>query len=153
MVKAIFEHEGNSGTLTVTCHFGQVVAVSCDKNNEEIFRLGGTAINEVAVYEGVIETYNKNIVSFKAFKNSEVTFKGTATLSSEKWDDSDRHCYLTEHYQIDMENKSPAWFASKSPVEDPNRLFINLDVLDGGGNLIKRYRVSPFTGEYKCLTL
>jgi hypothetical protein len=46
-----------------------------------------------------------------------------------------------------MEGKAPGWFISKKPINQAHYLFANLDVLDGGGNLVKRYRVSPFTGE------
>lgn len=155
MVEAIFEHEGNSGLLKVTCHFGQIVTVSCDKHTEESFRLGGTAINEVAMYEGVLNFRTSTVlpfISFKAFRTPLETFEGIAILSNESWNEADTHAYITEHYEIEMENKLPIWFASKNPIKDANHLFINLDVLDGGNNIIKRYRVSPFTAEYKILT-
>jgi hypothetical protein len=154
MVEAIFEHEGNAGFLKITTHFGRLVAIACEKHTEEVFRLGGTAINEVIAYEGILDFKIPKIspyVAFKAFRTASDTFEGTAVLSDELWSDADRHCYITEHYELEMEGKSHTWFASKSPIKDANYLFVNLDVLDGGGNLMKRYRVSPFTGECRIM--
>lgn len=151
MVEATFEYEGNTGLLKVTTHFGRLVTIPCEKNTDETFRLGGTAINEVMVYEGVLDLKTAPRVSFKAFRSASEVFEGVAVLSDEEWSDADCHCYLTEHYELDMEGKAHTWFASKEPIKDANYLFVNLDVLDGGGNLIKRYRVSPFTGEFVVL--
>lgn len=154
MVSASFEHEGNSGLLKVLCHFGQEVLVSCEKHADEIFRLGGTAINEVVVYEGILDFRVPKVspfVHFKAFRTPTDTFEGTAVLSNETWNEADRHCYLTEHYEVRMEGKRPTWFASKQPIKDANYLFVNLDILDGAGNVLKRYRVSPFTAEHITL--
>jgi hypothetical protein len=58
---------------------------------------------------------------------------------------------VTEHYSLDMEGNPPGWIASHEPIDGPNCIFINLDVLDGGGNVVKRYRVSPYTGEFKLM--
>jgi hypothetical protein len=151
MVLATFEHESNFGTLIVKTHFGATVLISCDKKDGEIFRLGGTGVNEVAILEGVILGLKSNIVKFRAFTSEKDSFDGEAVLSPEKWDDSDLHCYIIEYYDLFMEGKPPGWLACKSPLKDANRLFINLDVIDGGSNLIKRYRVSPFTGKYRLI--
>ena len=153
MVDAIFEHEGNDGLLMVTTHFDQRVEVACVKRIDEIFRLGGTAISEVAVYEGFILKLPKAppAAQFRAFRTPEIHFEGMGTMSHEPWDEADRHCYVTEYYSLDMEGQAPGWFLSKSPIRDANHLFINLDVLDGGGNVVKRYRVSPFTGKHKVM--
>jgi len=150
MVKANFEYEGNIGLLKVITHFDQIVEVSCKKEADEIFRLGGTAVNETLCYEGILLELNKNPL-FKAFKTMNLSFEDRGVLSPENWNDSDLHCYITEYYPIDMEGKKPGWFLSKKPISNANHLFINLDVLDGGGNIIKRYRVSPFTGEYRLM--
>lgn len=153
MVEAIFEHELNSGILYVTTHFGQTVEITCDKSSDEVFRLGGTAISEVMVYEGV--TLNVPCLSpyvhFRAFRTPENSFESTGVMSNEEWSEADRHCYVTEYYSLEMEGKPHEWFISRKPIIDAHYLFINLDVLDGGGNLIKRYRVSPFTGEYRLM--
>jgi hypothetical protein len=153
MVKVSFEHEGNSGLLTVITHFNDTVEIVCSKRDDEQFRLGGTAINEVAAYEGVILNLPElpSLTYFRAFRSEEVYFEGRGVLSLEQWDTSDLHCYVTEYYDLDMEGKPPGWFISKTPIKDAHHLFVNMDVLDGGGNVVKRYRVSPFTGQHKIM--
>jgi len=148
MVKATFEHEGNSGLLAIVTHFGRTVEIQCEKQTDESFRMGGTAVNEVVVYEGLIMKFP---TQFRAFRTPDDYFEETGILSDEEWTEANRHCYVTEYYSIDMEGKRPGWFISHEPIKDANYLFVNLDVLDGGGNVIKRYRVSPFTGEYRVM--
>lgn len=157
MVKATFEHEGDNGLLTVVTHFDRTVEIPCEKQSDEGFRLGGTAVNDVAVYEGLIIKFVSLFSSespgskFRAFRTPEDYFEGHGVLSDEEWSDADRHCYVTEYYPLDMEGQRPGWFLSHEPIKDANYLFINLDVLDGGGNVIKRYRVSPFTGDHAVM--
>lgn len=151
MVKATFEHEGNTGLLTVITHFDRIVQIPCEKHLDESFRLGGTAVHDLAVYEGVILNLHGSPVVFRAFKDAQHSFEGQGVLSPEQWTEAQLHCYITEHYTLDMEGKKPDWFISQSPLKDANHLFINLDVLDGGGNVVKRYRVSPFTGEHRVM--
>jgi len=153
MAKATFEHEGNSGLLTVITHFDHTAFIPCTKRVDEAFRLGGTAVNSVVVYEGL--TLNlpclPSFVHFRAFRTPEDYFDSVGVISQEDWSDSDRHCYVTEYYSLDMEGKKPSWFISRQPIQNANHLFINLDVVDGGGNVVRRYRVSPFTGEYRVM--
>ena len=153
MVKASFEHEGDQGLLTVNTHFDQVVEVVCTKHLDESFRLGGTAINEVTTYEGLILKLPASppLARFRAFRTLENFFEDTGTMSPESWDAADLHCYITEYYPLDMEGQTAGWFISKRPIVDANHLFVNLDILDGGGNVVKRYRVSPFTGQHKVM--
>lgn len=148
MVKATFEHEGNSGLLTVITHFDRTTQISCEKNSDESFRLGGTAVHSISAYEGVILKLERPLIVFRAFRNEHDFFEGEGVLSPEQWSKENLHCYVTEHYTLDMEGKKPGWFVSKHLLKDANHLFINLDVLDGGGNVVKRYRVSPFTAEH-----
>ena len=149
MVKVSFEHEGNSGLLAVTTHFGDTVEIACDKRDDEQFRLGGTAINEVIVYEGLVLDLPSS--RFRAFRSESDYFEGTGVMSHEEWDKADLHCWVTEYYSLDMEGNAPGWFISKAPIQDAHYLFVNMDVVDGGGNVVKRYRVSPFTGEHKVM--
>lgn len=146
MVMASFEYEGNSGSLEVITHFGKTHIIACDKHDGESFRLGGTAVNEVAIYEGVI--LNMPLSLFRAFTSGDNTIEGRGILSPEEWTDANLHCYVHEHYPLDMEGKTPTWFLSSRPLQNAHHIFINLDVLDGGGNIMKRYRVSPFTGDH-----
>jgi hypothetical protein len=150
MVTANFEFDGNIGTLTVKTHFGTEHKIRCEKSDGEIFRLGGTAINEVVCFEGVLLDPENG--KFRAFYNPEHTFEGEAILSPEGWENpADRHCWVTEYYTLDMEGQEHSWLVSRKPIVDATHLFLNLDVLDGGENVIKRYRVSPFFGDYKVM--
>jgi hypothetical protein len=153
MVKASFEHEGNSGLLTVETHFNKTIEIACEKRDDEKFRLGGTAINEVIVYEGFLLRLPEDPLHshFRAFRSEEIHFESTGVLSPEEWDVADLHCYVTEYYSLDMEGQAPGWFISKAPISDSHYLFVNMDITDGGGNVVKRYRISPFTGEYKVM--
>lgn len=148
MVSARFEHDGNVGVLTLTTHFGTTHSITCEKDDSQIFRMGGTAVNEVVCYEGVL--LDHEAAKFRAFARG--TFEGVGVLSPEGWDDpADRHCYVTEYYPLDVEGQEPSWFISRRPIVDAHHLFVNLDVIDGGENLIKRYRVSPFLGTHKIM--
>jgi hypothetical protein len=149
MVKATFDHEGNNGLLRVITHFDCVIEIPCNKTDAETFRLGGTGANAVAAYEGVILDFASG--RFRAFYTPDRTFEAVGQLSDEKWTEADKHCYVTEYYELDMEGKQHSWFLSKKPIKDANHLFINLDAVDGGGNIVKRYRVSPFTGDYRVM--
>jgi len=153
MVKATFEHEGNSGLLTIITHFGRTVEILCEKDTNEIFRMGGTAVNEVVVHEGLILRLPEfpQSAPFRAFLDPDNHFEADGVLSDEEWHEADRHCYVTEYYPLDMEGQRPGWFISHKPIKDANYLFVNLDILDGVGNVIKRYRVSPFTGEHRVM--
>jgi len=152
MVKAFLEHEGNRATLHLTTHFGDSVKLECEKSDDEEFRLGGTAVNEVAVFEGVVldsacDLAHSSMARVRGFHSEQEFFDTIGILSPENWPQSDRHCYLTEYYPLDMEGRRPGWFVSRKPLSNPNYLFVNLDIVDGGGNVLRRYRVSPFTGE------
>lgn len=153
MVKVSFEHEGNNGLLTVITHFNKTVKIACEKRDDEQFRLGGTAINEVIVHEGLVLRLPASppLAHFRAFRSEQDYFEDTGTMSHEDWDAADLHCWVTEYYDLEMEGKVPGWFISKTPIKDAHYLFVNMDVVDGGCNVVKRYRVSPFTGEYRVM--
>lgn len=151
MVKANFTHENNDGVLELITHFNELIKIPINKTSDEIFRLGGTAINSVLVVEGILLSEDfKSPVKFRGFKNNE-SFDAIGILSPEKWYASDRHCFATEYYDLYMEGNRPEWFISKQPIINPMHLFINLDIIDGGGNILTRYRVSPFTGKYRIM--
>lgn len=152
MVKVSFEHEGNEGLLTLVTHFGTEHQIRCTKTDDGIFRLGGTAVNEVYQFEGLVR--NPETGAFRAFLPTPPHdhFEGVGTLSPENWADGpDRHCWITEFYDLEMEGKEPGWLISRNPISEANQLFVNLDVIDGGGNILKRYRVSPFFGDYRVM--
>ena len=146
-----FEQEGDSGLLTLVTHFGIIYKIRCDKSPSEAFRVGGTAVTEASTYEGVLLTTPQNgKIPFRAFHIAGA-FEDIGVLSPEQWDDADRHCYVTEYYPLDVEGSTPGWLISKKPLGDINPLFINIDVLDGGGNIMKRYRVSTFFGTVRVI--
>jgi len=155
MVEATFEQEGDVGVLAITTHFDTEHEIRCTKESGEAFRVGGTAISEVMCFEGLLletPSPDQSHATFRAFKTSQSHFEGKGKLSSECWaNDADRHCYITEHYGLDMEGRDAGWFISRRPIVDCRNLFVNVDVLDGGGNVMKRYRVSTFTGDYRVL--
>jgi hypothetical protein len=151
MVKAQLERSGNTAKFYLRTHFQTEHEISVEKNDDELFRLSGTAINEVTTYEGLILDIDKKF--FRAFISTERTLEDSGILSPENWTDADRHCYITEFYPLDMEGQEHKWLISKHPIKDANHLFINIDILDGFHNVIRRCRVSPFTGAYKWLTL
>lgn len=149
----IFEQEGDTGVLTLVTHFGVVYEIKCEKEPGEAFRVGGTAVNELVTHEGVLLMTPKgdgSVAMFRAFRGVE-PFESSGVVSPEKWDDADRHCFVTEYYSLDFEDGRPSWIISKRPLQEANPLFINVDVLDGGGNIMKRYRVSTYLGTYRVL--
>ena len=145
-----FEQEGDSGILTLVTHFGITHEIRCEKSPGEAFRVGGTAVTEATTYEGVLLATPHDETPFRAFR-AVGTFESTGVLSPEQWDDADRHCFVIEYYPLDIEGSPPGWLISKRPLGDINPLFINIDVLDGGGNIMKRYRISTFFGTYRVM--
>ena len=150
MAKTHFEHNGNNGTLSLVTHFGEQFHISCSKKTDEQFRMGGTAVDDVLVYEAILLSPEGKFRAFKSSK-SEDFFEGECLVSPEYWPENDSHGYITEYYPLDMEGTSSGWFISRKPIEGANCIFINIDVIDGGGNIMKRYRISPFTGDFKIL--
>lgn len=150
---ATFECNGDEGMLYVRTYFDEEHAILCHKGSDETFRLGGTAVNEVLSYEGIVLDYRQK--TFRAFTSPTLFFDGEGTLSPEGWENpADTHCYITEYYDLEIEGKSPGWIVSRGPIQaapGPFQVFVNLDILDGGGNIMKRYRVSPLTGEYRLM--
>jgi hypothetical protein len=62
-----------------------------------------------------------------------------------------RQAYVTEYYPLDMEGNRPRPFVSASKPSKPEVLFINVDCLDGGENVMTRYRIDTYTGQYKVM--
>lgn len=149
----IFEQDGDIGVLTLITHFGMTHEIRCEKKPGEAFRIGGTAVTELTTHEGLLlVTPNEDdiVAPFRAFY-SDGHFEADGILSPEMWDDADRHCFVTEYYPLDIEGQSPGWLISKTRLHQANPLFINVDILDGGGNTMKRYRISTFFGTYKVM--
>lgn len=153
MNNVTFVHEGNVGVLTVVTHFGKTHEIRCHKTDGEAFRVGGTAVTDVAVYEGLVLKFSKSlsVAPFRAYIRLDQPFEGVGVMSPEEWHEADLHCYVTEYYSLDFEGKSPGWLISHKPIRTANELFTNVDTVDGGGNVVKRYRVCMFFGDYRVL--
>jgi hypothetical protein len=156
MEKPTFEQEGNDGVLVFVSHFGQEHRIRFKKTENEVFRVGGTAVSEVVALEGLVLVAPKSgeaKARFRAFRTASQFFEADGVLSPEGWQTpEDLHCYVTEYYPLDVEGSNPSWLISRRILEQPNFVYINVDVLDGGENLLRRYRVSPFFGEVREMT-
>lgn len=152
MLKATFEDRGNTGTLSVTTHFGETYEVECEKEDHQHFKLGGTAITELTCHQGVLlkAPTEDSPARFRAFYDEENFFEGDAILSPEKFYEGDA-CFVIEYYPLDMEGKRPGWILCKNPIDEKYPVFLNLYLLDGGGNVIKTVRTSPFFNEHRVL--
>lgn len=150
MLSAHIEHDNyNAGTLFLTTYFGNKFTIPLNKDINEVFRLGGTAVDALCSYEGIILSINDSGAVFRAYRDLDHFFETDAVLAPQGFVKHD-HGYISEYYDIDVEGKVPGWIVTKEPVKD-NLIFINVDILDGGGNTISRYRVSPFFGNYKII--
>lgn len=156
MEKPTFEQEGNEGVLIFVSHFGKEHRIRFKKTENEVFRIGGTAVSEVVALEGLVLVAPKpgqQKATFRAFRSPSQYFEGEGVLSPEGWTTpEDLHCYVTEYYPLDAEGSTPSWLISRSILVQPNYVYINVDVLDGGQNILKRYRVSPFFGDVREMT-
>lgn len=147
MHEAKLEHDGNDAVLKLTTHFGDPVSIKCSKTDAQSFRLSFTGANEILVGCGLAkEVYDSVVVveiqgrEFRAERLSEDEFVVGQPV------------FVTEYYGLYMERDKPSFVASLQPIQEPRLLFVNVDLLDGGGNLMKRYRVSPYNGSYRIVS-
>lgn len=147
MHNATLEHDGNTAVLDLITCFGQSVRVPCQKTDAETFMLTYTGVSEISIAQGVVEEVFDTAVAInvagQSFRALRVTTDEFA-IGELAW--------ITEHYQLFMENHPPTWMVSKAPIDDPRVLFVNVDCVDGGGNIMKRYRVCPFTGTWRVMS-
>lgn len=61
--------------------------------------------------------------------------------------------FAIEYYSINIEIEQPQWIIVDQVPENVRLLFINVDILDGGGNVMRRYRIDPWFGSYKEMSL
>lgn len=139
-----FEHDGNRGRLMLTTHADMHYEINCEKESTQSFRVGGTGvvgIKSVPCHVLAIQI-DKVTVLIRGDIQLNVTDFCSAGLQI------GRMAYVTEKYSLEMEKKKPGLFVSAKQPTRPDIQFINVDCIDGGGNLIKRYRIDGFTGEY-----
>lgn len=146
MFSANLETDGNKAVLRLVTHYGKDVAVSAEKASHQQFRLSYTGVSDIAIYPGAVVKVDRSAVHLEC--NGQI-FIGIR-LCNEPIEIGDA-ATAYEHYFLTMEEQRPGLLVTKKDIAEPRMLFINVDCLDGGDNLIKRYRISPYTGE--CLVI
>ncbi len=112
-----FEYENNTGRLKLKTYLNTEHVIECYKKDDEIFRTGGTAVNEITI----IPYQDK---------------------------------FAIEYYDLDMEGQEPKWLVvDQIPDGDLRQIFINIDIIDGGSNILRRFRVNPYFGTYKIMDM
>lgn len=148
------ENSKNTGVVHMQTYFNEQYSVEVEKPLSANFKFGGTAVNEVAVFEGLIlEFLQDNKCKFRAYKPDGSLFEGIAEVSPEKWTDDDMHCWVLEYYDLEMEGKPVSWLACKNKLSKIDCIFINLDIVDEFSSIIKRYRMSPFFCNYRIVNI
>lgn len=150
MASYIFEHEGNRGLLKLTTHNGKTLIIECHKADNQIFKIGGTAADAVLTFPGVIQgvSEDRQSATLQSAQNPAMIFNGKLYDSELRLGDP---AFAIEYYDIHMEGKPPSWLIAPLPIEQSRILFVNVECVDAGHNLIRRYRVSPFTGECRMM--
>lgn len=147
MPKVELSTDGNQAVLHLETHFGKHCRIDCHKEDHHTFRLSRTAVNEVLQLNGVFYCWHKEQPDHAFFEN-EMGFAGEGLVLGDNTFEPGDAVTITEYYPLDVDGNHPEWLVTRSPFRDPELLYVNVDCLDGGGNIIKRYRVSPFTGEH-----
>lgn len=147
MHKANLEYDGDNAILRLELHSGESASISCTKATSQSFRLSFTGANEILVVGGTITAIRDGMV---VIDSGGKELQALTIIPGEYR--IGQNVYATEYYGLDMETESPKFVVSSRPIEEPRLLFVNVDCLDGGGNIIKRYRVSPYTGSFKVIT-
>ncbi len=148
MASYIFEHEGNRGLLKLTTHNGQLILIECHKDSNQFFKVGGTAADSVLIFPGVITAIDGQYATVQSCVNPSLIFQGKLYDPTLKVGDI---AFAIEYYDVYMEGKPPSWLISPSPIEQSNILFVNIECLDSGHIPVRRYRVSPFSGECRMM--
>ncbi len=138
----------NSGMVTVILITGKTIKIPVSKEPHQRFRLGGTAINQLQIREAILVNKKNDLI--RIFIDECNCVDKISVISDERWHNGDGG-FAIEFYSIEMEGKPSAWFLSKNTPLNPENLFVNLDVIDGGDNIIMRYRISRFTGEWRII--
>jgi len=150
MASYIFEHEGNRGLLKLTTHNGKDILIECHKKDHQIFKIGGTAADAVLTFPGLILgiSEDRQSATLQSSQNTSMLFDGKLYDPNLVMGDM---AFAIEYYDVNMEGKPPSWLIVPAPIEQSRILFINIECVDAGHNLSRRYRVSPFTGECRMM--
>lgn len=146
MPKAFLEHNGDSGILHVCTHFNTYHEIPVIKESHQNWRLGGTAVDALDVYPceiaRILDDCNAEIF-IPPLNLTTIAVLGPIKQGSQ--------CYCIEYYDLEMEGKVPGWLVTIDPPVYAKQIFINLDILNEVGDLVRRYRVSTFTGQCRVM--
>lgn len=145
-MKTSIEYHDNSAILHLKTYFDVDVYISCIKSEDQSFRPGGTGISALTTYEGVILGHQNDKTKIRIFRDAENFFDAEGILSPEEWPDN--HCFVTEYYPLECENRPHSWIISRKPLNFARTIFVNVDVMDESNRCVKRYRIDPFFGKY-----
>ena len=155
MVNYIFEHEDNRGTLTLTTHNCQNKIIDCQKAYTQTFRVGGTASNGLIIHPVTILSIDRtqNLVTVCLQSNPSIILVGSLYEFPGRQLFVNGTAFAIEYYTLDMEGKPPEWLITSAIPDQLEILFVNVDCIDSGLNIVKRYRVSTYTGQCKIMEL
>lgn len=102
-----------------------------------------TAVSPVIHEKVLITSVWEDYVTFSHPKFEGTALKTIIDINPGDW------AWVLEHFPVNMEETGPDWIISKNKIEEPNLLFLNLEVLDFKLNLVKRLRIDIYTGIYK----
>lgn len=140
-----YKQENNKLTLHLTTYLNTFHEIVLIKSDNEVFRIGGTAINSLQAVPAMLKSYQ----TFSFLRDASQTIH-SGMLLDETLEIND-HCWANEYYSLNMEEKGLEWLLSRKPLNNNRLLFINIDLIDGQNILIKRYRVCPYFGNYKIV--
>ncbi len=145
MLDYSFEHDGDRGRLILVTHFGDRHEINCEKEPHQTFRPGGTGGAGIRSVPCQVLAVESELVTFlvAGVKLTTPNFASGVQVG--------KTAYVSEYYPLDAEGQRPGFFVSRKPIERPDILFVNVDCLDGGGNLMKRYRISTYDGKYTVI--
>jgi hypothetical protein len=141
MVDYKFERRGNSGKLKLTTQFGHKFVIECQKDDSTAYRAGGTAISSVRVIPCKVFSVEHGFVT--VIINNEIKIK---TPFFEGHPQEGHAVFATEYYHLKSDKAN--LFVSVDKPSQPELLFINVDCVDGAGDIIKRYKIDTYTGNY-----
>lgn len=155
MLNTRFDFERNEGVLTVQCRNGHTYKIPCTKESNQTFRLGGTAVHEVMHEPCIVSEIHPGsggpFTSYTCHLMNGQPVHGLACLLVDNDLMPGDAAYVVESYPLELENAKPYFGISRTPVKHPNLICVNVDCIDGGGNVIKRYRVCPNHG--RCIVI
>lgn len=143
MFSSKLECDGDDAILRLTTHFNKPIIIRCKKQPSQTFRLSYTAVHANRVISGVITKIDRQAVWLDNKYNG-------IRLNDEQMEVGEK-AYAYDYYHLLMEDQPSSILISKLVIEEPRLLFVNIDALDGAGNLISRHRCSPYTGDYLIL--